>query len=109
MKVEGLLEKLEEMMEKIEGKENRMPNIAEVSLAIEHRKFELSNIFESIKDGKRKYLKLLNMLLVDSLNSYNFILMVLGKDEDPEELIKELESASQSQRKCLLELIEDCK
>ena len=100
--------KAKELLKLMAAKGEENQNIAECSIAIEHRKFELSKIFSKIEDGKLKYLALINLNLVSDLNIYNGFIQVMKDGKDIDSVCEELGNAYKSALKAFKELCEDC-
>jgi hypothetical protein len=91
-----ILDVLKDLRKFIEGKESDdhhhdcdSPNIADAALAIEHKRYQLSQII-----NKYSYLAIVNINKLQELNLYNFFGGILDNDEDIADKINEMKKAN---------------
>src|SRR5690348_4239162 len=103
-----ILKKLDKLAKSLAENKDDMPNIAQCSIAIEHKKIDLIKIFSDIDDGEQKYLALLNLILLTELNFCNGVLQVLEDGKDVDDVCESLKKAGKSALACFKKLCENC-
>ena len=97
------MKELIEMLEKM-AKKSGMPNIAELSIAMEHQKHQLANDFAH---DKPQYLSLLNLALVCQKNVLS--LMCCLQDDNFKEQLKEFDDSLDSLKTNIRKFIKEAK
>lgn len=104
---EEIIEKLKKLLTQEDGDKSPNPNIAQVSIMIEHRKIELAEFVIEGKLKKRAMLTLINWARIMELNYYNAVLKLLGQNQKLDEIVKEVKEAFDSAHEAMEKLLVD--